>query len=133
MYYSVNNCIIGTDANEYDSKTLVVGCISSVIPSDGSVTTIGDEAFLNCIGLDTLDIPEGVTTIAYAAFKYCELKSIIIPASMTKIGADVFMNSNSPLETVYYRGSEEQWKQIEISDGTNEVFTNAKIVYDYKG
>ena len=39
-YYDKTNCIIETE-----SKTLVAGCKNSIIPSDGSVTSIGAGAF----------------------------------------------------------------------------------------
>ena len=38
-YHSANNCIIETE-----TKKLIVGCKTSIIPSDGSVTSIGDGA-----------------------------------------------------------------------------------------
>ena len=40
VYHSAGNCIIETE-----SKTLIAGCKSSVIPNDGSVTSIGEGAF----------------------------------------------------------------------------------------
>ena len=36
VYHSTNNCLIETE-----SKTLILGCKNSIIPSNGSVTTIG--------------------------------------------------------------------------------------------
>ena len=43
VYHSTGNCLIKTT-----SKTLIAGCKTSVIPADGSVTSIGDWAFDNC-------------------------------------------------------------------------------------
>ncbi len=40
VYHSAGNCLIETA-----SKTLILGCSTSVIPADGSVTSIGDYAF----------------------------------------------------------------------------------------
>ena len=45
-YHSKGNCLIETA-----SKTLIAGCSNSVIPSDGSVTSIGEGAFYYCTGL----------------------------------------------------------------------------------
>ena len=65
-YFSAGNCII-----EKGSKTLVVGCKNSVLPGDGSVTSIGDLAFFCCTGLTTLTIPDCVTSIGTQVFLYC--------------------------------------------------------------
>lgn len=43
VYHSEGNCLIETA-----SKTLITGCKTSVIPTDGSVTSIGDSAFAGC-------------------------------------------------------------------------------------
>ena len=85
-YHSANNCIIETDA-----KTLVVGCKTSVIPSDGSVTSIGNSAFSGCNGLTSIIIPDGVISINRNAFSTCDgLTSVTIPDSVTSIGDGAF-------------------------------------------
>ena len=65
-----------------------------MIPTDGSVASIGDYAFEGCNGLTSIAIPDSVTTIGRSAFCLCH-----------------------SLTTVYYTGSEAEWEQIEI--GTN--------------
>ena len=62
-YHSSGNCIIETE-----SKTLVAGCMSSVIPNDGSVTSIGPKAFANCTELTSIIIPACITSIGEGAF-----------------------------------------------------------------
>ena len=66
VYHSDGNCIIETA-----SKTLIVGCKASVIPDDGSVTTIGASAFGGCIGLTDITIPAAITNIEDLAFSGC--------------------------------------------------------------
>lgn len=88
VYHSDGNCLIKTD-----SKTLVAGCKNSVIPSDGSVTRIGDHAFARCSSLTSIVIPEGATSIGKYAFWYC-----------------------SSLTSITFQGSMEQW--IAIDKGT---------------
>ncbi len=66
------NCII-----EKSRKALVLGCRTTVIPSDGSVTRIDGLAFKDVIGLTSITIPEGVTLLSEDAFSGCpDLKSI---------------------------------------------------------
>ena len=63
VYHSAKNCLIETG-----SKTLVVGCKNSIIPDDGSVTSIGDNAFSRCTRLTNITIPDSVTSIGDSAF-----------------------------------------------------------------
>lgn len=84
VYHDKNNCLIETK-----SKTLIAGCKNSVIPNDGSVTVIGNDAFYDCSGLTDITIPDSVTEIGNDAFGECVgLKEITIPAGVTEIGYD---------------------------------------------
>ena len=96
VYHSSGNCIIETA-----TKTLVAGCKTSVIPADGSVTSIGDRAFYECSGLTSVKIPNSVTSIGEDAFYKCsELTSVTIPDSVTSIGESAFYGC-SGLTSVY--------------------------------
>ncbi len=66
-----------------------VGLTSVAIP--GSVTTIGDSAFYECTGLTSASIPGSVTTIGDSAFYECTgLTSASIPGNVTNIGDKAF-------------------------------------------
>ena len=84
VYHSAGNCIIVTA-----SKTLIAGCKNSIIPNDGSVTSIGDYAFYDCGGLTSITIPDSVTSIGRSAFEDC-----------------------SGLTSIDYQGTMAQWKAI---------------------
>ena len=125
VYHSAGNCLIETD-----SKTLIAGCKNSIIPTDGSVTSIGDWAFYNCDSLTSITIPDSVTSIGDEAFRSCSsLTSITIPDSVTSIGDWAFRFCDS-LETVYYAGSGEDWEKIDIG-AYNSDLTTAEIIFNY--
>lgn len=65
------NCLIETK-----SKTLIAGCKNSIIPDDGSVTSIGEYAFDQCGWLGYFTIPKSVTFIEKYAFTYCNFNEI---------------------------------------------------------
>ena len=95
VYHSEENCLIETS-----SKTLVAGCKTSVIPTDGSVTSIGEYAFYGCTGLTNITIPSKISSIADHAFDGCtSLTNIIIPNSVTSIENTAFYNC-SGLESI---------------------------------
>ena len=85
-YDSRNDCNAIIEAA---SNTLIVGCQNTIIPD--SVTSIGDEAFGQCLSMTSIEIPNSVTSIGESAFHYCEsLTSIEIPNSVTSIGNNAF-------------------------------------------
>ena len=86
VYHSNGNCLIETA-----SKKLILGCKNSMIPIDGSVTSIGEYAFYGCSDLTNISIPNSVTSIGDDAFTWCgNLTSITIPNSVTSIGGYAF-------------------------------------------
>ena len=51
------------------------------------VTRIGEAAFMNCNGLESINIPDGVTAIEVGAFAYCySLKELVLPESVHSLG-----------------------------------------------
>ncbi|MBO7231137.1 MAG: leucine-rich repeat domain-containing protein, partial [Bacteroidaceae bacterium] len=82
--YKNENYVIGENAFRNCS-----GLTSIEIPT--SVTSIGEAAFRNCSGLTSIIIPNSVTSIGSSAFEGCTgLTSITIPNSVTSIGNGAF-------------------------------------------
>lgn len=148
-YKTEGNCLIDIEA-----KKVIRGCFNSVIPTDGSVTVIGREAFAGIkklknikipsvvtsirseafcnTGLANVTVPAGVTQIAYGTFAYCrDLESITITDSVKEIDPIAFCECES-LKTVKYTGSEEKWKEVYISNWGNDPIKNAEVVFNAK-
>nr|WP_320038686.1 leucine-rich repeat domain-containing protein [uncultured Bacteroides sp.] len=67
---------------------------SIILPQN--ITSIGDAAFADCTGLTSLEIPDKVTYIWWNAFAGCKgLKTIIIPNSVIYLGSSAFRNCAS--------------------------------------
>lgn len=112
-----------TENGLYIKNNVLIKCdrsLESIVIPD-SVTSIGDEAFLNCKSLTSIVIPDSVTAIGPSVFRYCtsltgvtfgansklttigdfafyccdSLTSIVIPESVTTIGKYAFSNCDS--------------------------------------
>lgn len=108
VYHSSGNCIIETA-----TKTLVVGCQSSIIPDDGSVTSIGEGAFQDTDNLRNLNLPNTITSVGRAAFRGCEnLTIVVLPSSLTFIETSAFANCDYIYCEVPYQpfGVKKGWK-----------------------
>ena len=135
-YRSENNCLI-----EKTTGTLVTGCVTSVIPTDGSVTSIGEFAFAGC-DCTSITIPDSVTRIGEGAFDGTGLTSVTIPVSLTRIGKGAFADCSglksvtipnsvteiekrafshcSGLKSINFQGTREQWKNVNKGDDWDE-------------
>ncbi len=135
VYRSAGNCLIETA-----TKTLVLGGGTCVIPTDGSVTSIGDDAFSSRKSLTSITIPEGVTRIGNDAFWGCSsLTSAVIPNSIMSMGSGVFWNCvlleyNTYGNGKYLGNSEHPYLVLcDVIDYSAKTFTfsaDAKIIYE---
>ena len=65
------------------------------------VTSIGNHAFDDCIGLTTVTIPSSVTSIGESAFQSCgALTNVTIPPSVTSIGSEAFVGCGLTTVTI---------------------------------
>ena len=101
--------LVGRDYTQVEVPSEISGCpvvsigsafsyctsLESVtIPN--SVTSIGESAFSRCSSLTSVTIPDGVTSIGKYAFNHCDsLASVVIPDSVTNIGHGAFSECKS--------------------------------------
>lgn len=105
-FYSIDNCLIDTA-----TKTLVLGCKNSIIPTGSAVLEIGYHAFYKCYDLTKINIPEGVKRVSHGAFERCDnLMKVYLPSSLELFSSDIFTYSG--LKEIYYGGTAEEWKKL---------------------
>lgn len=107
-YYSDGNCII-----EKDTATLVLGCKSSVIPN--GVKSIANAAFESCEGLESITVPESVKEIGENAFYRCSnLRSVTFadPNGWTAAGDTVPNLTDAYTASVYLTDNYSECKWI---------------------
>lgn len=87
---TIQHIRIGSDARIGNYAFSFCSYLQSITIPD-SVTSIGSNAFGNCYSLQGINIPDGVTSIESSAFTYCSfMLTISIPHSVTSIGSSGF-------------------------------------------
>ena len=118
VFESPNNC---NAIIEKSTKTLIVGCTSTVIPS--SVQTVGHSAFSGCSGLKSINIPYGVTKIEVSAFMNCTgLEAVTLPNSLTWLDQHSFTGCSS-LQSITIP------KSVSTYIGVNALSNCSKLKY----
>ena len=98
--------------------------IDSVILPEG-LTSIGDKAFYCCYDLNTIEIPSSLQTIGSSAFANCEaLTAIEIPSAVSKIGHYAF--ENTAIRAVYINDIA-SWCNINFSSSLSNPLVNAYL------
>ena len=84
--------------------------------------------YLNGTKVETLEIPEGTQVISQYAFINARcIKRVALPKSLIGVAGNAISGCTG-IEKVYYAGSENEWKDLSISNG-NEPLTGAQIFY----
>ncbi len=98
-YIAAGNCLIDRAA-----KSVVLGCKTSVIPTDGEVVnSIAMRAFAQCPVPEDFVIPANVTAIGEYAFSGSKLKSVTVRANLTD-GSRAFSGADSLQNVVIEEG-----------------------------
>jgi hypothetical protein len=101
---SVTNVTISSGISSIGNDAFV-DCVSLAgVTIPGSVSSIGLDAFAGCTKLASLTISNGVPSIGEYAFYYCtSLGRVVFPGSVTSIGEHAFQDCYS-LANVYFLG-----------------------------
>ncbi len=145
-YHSVGNCLIETATG-----ALIAGGRNSIIPNDGSVTSIGSSAFFKCTGLTSITLPDGLTSIGSKAFQGCTaltditfpegllsidtlafqgcngLVAVTLPESLTSLGQSAFGNCGGLASITFLSAT------TTIYDNSSTIFTGVDIIYGFAG
>lgn len=110
QYHASGDCLIETS-----TQTLIKGTRNSVIPGDGSVTTIGKMAYAYMEEISLIAIPNTVNRIQANAFAYCSnLEALVIGSGVQVIDHDQLIGCEKFVK-VYYCGTEQAWNNIKIT------------------
>ena len=126
---SLTDVIIPNSVTELGDYAFISCTGLTKITLSKNITEIGEEVFRDCRGLVNVTIPENTKVIGSSAFAGCSsLKGVGISRSVSTISQDCFVECEN-LTNVYYAGTEEQWKQISIASG-NDNLLSATIHYN---
>lgn len=122
-YYSAGNCII-----ERGTHTLVLGCLGSIIPNDGTIKIIGHHAFASQEKLVSITLPDSVTTIETYAFDGCSsLVSVALGIFFTTFERRSFTNCPS-IEYFTYPGTTADFTAY-VEQDTDYMETGKNVIY----
>ena len=98
-----------------------------VLPSNNnSPYEIHDYCFYGLRKIECIELSDSVTAIGSSAFYWCGVDTLVVSQSTTCINRNV-INSSS-LKNVYYKGTQQQWAEIDISTYDND-FTRVNLYY----
>ena len=123
FYDGKNNCLV-----DKKNKTLISGCSASVIPDDGSVKSIADQAFYGIDKLDSVVIPDGVTEIWQYTFGNCSaLTSVTIGSGVVRIIGAAFYRCDN-LQSAIFKNADgwQVMKESSDEDVIDLVLTDAE-------
>lgn len=108
-------------------KVLVVIAKNYVIPTDNSVTSIGNYAFSGNKNLTKIIIPDGIVNIGdYAFSAYENLESVTISNSIKVFGKGIFEYCTK-LTQINYDGTKADFEAIKKAEGVDNWYDDSSI------
>lgn len=93
------------------------------------ITSVGTEAFFHCTNLKSIKLTGDTLWISKYAFYGChDLEWIVLSAGTTSIGYSAFYSCDD-LSKIYYLGSSEDFKKIEIGNGNTDFEEATLYIY----
>ena len=98
-----------------------------------NLTSIDDQAFIDCKSLEKIEIPDTVYNMGTNIFEGCVLLSEIkLPKYRVDIPVETFKNCTS-LEKIYYGGTEAQWNnKLSRANDSSDRFHSIKFESGWK-
>lgn len=124
-----NAYYLGSDNNPY--LVLIMRKDSEITNCEINEETkiICQAAFSWCKNLYSIEIPDTIQIIKESTFDNCSsLVSVVIPASVKKIEYGAFQRCPN-LTNVYYKGTEEEWNEIEVDVKNDNLLSAVKYFY----
>lgn len=119
------NTRIYTDAFYFCSELKQV-----IIPFSGDSVSL--DAFCKS-GIEKVIFAEGIQAIESKNYAFSDeinnLNCVVIPSSVTEIKDNAFSNCPS-IDTVFFRGTEEQWNNITFGTGNGYLINAENIIFD---
>lgn len=104
--------------------------VKSITVSEG-ITTL-QEGALGACDVEKIVLPNGIETIGVACFLIdFNLRELTIGKGLKKIEVDAFEKVTDL--TINFRGTEAEWKAVEVAEGGNANFDTYKVNFNYKG
>jgi hypothetical protein len=116
LHYNIYGDVkyLGNEGNPYLVAITTTDTDLAIYEIHSQAKILASNVFKGCKSLNSITIPDGVTSIGYDAFQDCtSLTNITIPDSVTSVGDSAFYGCTS-LERVYYKGTASNWKKISI-------------------
>ena len=115
-----NNVVISANSTDI-SGDIVIPEKVTYNNVEFTVTSIGENAFKNCIALTSVTIPNSVTSIGNSAFRYCSnLTKIAISGSVMGIGNYAFSDCSN-ITGICFEGSSEPNYGTSVFAGCNKL------------
>lgn len=102
LYYNLNTskktATVTYQSMEENYPDMTAVNIPATVTYDGvtyTVTAVGQNAFMDCLNITSVTLPDGITDIARFAFRMCSFTSLTIPASLKTMDYDAFFGCDN--------------------------------------